>query len=125
MSTPIWLSLVLAVIPLSGVVLAAMLLRRTGRETVQVSEETLVNAVSARLDTRLAALELDTWRRREETMRMLRWSAEKATDDNDRLAALGTNVVIALGRSELLQPQDELLVAAARLARPAGGRGVR
>lgn len=112
MSTPIWLSLVLAGIPLVGVVLAALLLRRTGHETVQVSEEALANAVSVRLDARLSALELDTWRRREETMRMLRWSAEQATAADDRLASVGTGVLIALGRSELVQPQDGVLVDA-------------
>lgn len=42
---------------------------------------------------------------------MLRWSAE-AGDDNDRLAAVGTGVLIALSRSDLLQPQDRVLVDA-------------
>ncbi|WP_109774152.1 hypothetical protein [Quadrisphaera granulorum] len=110
--TPWWLSLLLATIPLAGAVLGVILLRRTGKETVQVSEESLANAVSARLETRLSALELDKWCRREETMRMLRWATERATSKDDNEAVIGTRVLEALGQSELLQPEDQGLIDA-------------
>lgn len=111
--TPVWLSLLLVLIPLAGVILTAVLVRRTGRETVAGQAETLANEVAGRIDTRLASLELDKWRRREETMRMLRWAAEQATKDgNDDAAVVGTRVLDALGQSELLQPEDQLLIDA-------------
>ncbi|MDQ4117820.1 MAG: hypothetical protein M3235_12765, partial [Actinomycetota bacterium] len=62
--TPWWLTLIVAVIALSGTVLGAVLVRRSASDST-------VNAVLTRLDGRLAAVELDRWRRREETMRML------------------------------------------------------
>ncbi|RKS71291.1 hypothetical protein CLV35_3087 [Motilibacter peucedani] len=117
--TPVWLSLLLALIPLSGAVLAAVLVRRTDRETVRVSQEELANSVLSRVDARLGDLELDRWRRREETMRMLRWAAEQAATDDTWTVGLAT--LRALGTSELLQPEDRGIITAvleALLARP-------
>lgn len=61
--------------------------------------------------TRKGAVELDTWRKREETMRMLRWAVELATDtDNPWRSAAGMDVLDALGESPLLQDEDVELV---------------
>lgn len=95
------------------------LLRKTGKGTVAASErsndltiDSIANAVEARLDSRLGALELDKWRRREETMRLLRWAAEQATKGDDEQDAwrVGLATLGALGRSELLQEEDQELI---------------
>ncbi|WP_143755754.1 hypothetical protein [Sanguibacter keddieii] len=62
--------------------------------------------------TRRSARELETWRRREETMRMLRWSAESATSDNAALSSTGVAVLGELTESELLQEEDRDMVRA-------------
>lgn len=59
---------------------------------------------------RKSASELDTWRRREETMRMLRWAAELAVAEDPRQADLGVVILEELDRSELLQEPDQPLV---------------
>jgi hypothetical protein len=62
--------------------------------------------------TRKGATELDVWRRREETMRMLRWASEQATSDEDAKARMGVAALAALSDSELLQEPDQALVDA-------------
>jgi hypothetical protein len=59
---------------------------------------------------RKGAKEIDRWRRREETMRMLRWAAERAADDDDRVVLVGVAALRALAESELVQPEDVHLV---------------
>jgi hypothetical protein len=59
---------------------------------------------------RAADLALDRWRRREETMRMVRWAADHALADDESLRPVGVSALGALRRAELLQPEDELLV---------------
>jgi hypothetical protein len=59
---------------------------------------------------RAADLALDRWRRREETMRMVRWAADHALADDESLRPLGVSALDALRRAELLQPEDEVLV---------------
>lgn len=61
---------------------------------------------------RKGASELDVWRRREETMRMLRWGSEQAVSIEDSTARMGLAVLDALSDSELLQPPDQALVDA-------------
>jgi hypothetical protein len=61
---------------------------------------------------RKGAKELDRWRRREETMRMLRWAAEKAVDHDQRIAEIGMTALTALAGSELLQQEDRDLIDA-------------
>lgn len=102
--TPWWLTLIVAVIALSGAVLSAILVRRSATDST-------VNAVLTRLDGRLAEVELERWRRREETMRMLRWAGESAAArDRPALAAVGLAALDALGSSELLQPEDQMFI---------------
>lgn len=61
---------------------------------------------------RKGANELDVWRRREETMRMLRWAAEQAVSSEPAQARAGVAALEALSTSELLQEADETLVDA-------------
>ncbi|WP_432889239.1 hypothetical protein ACQPYH_09800 [Kribbella sp. CA-245084] len=57
--------------------------------------------------------ELDTWRHREETMRMVRWAVEQILDGADNAGTdAGVVTLRSLMRSELLQPEDYDLVAA-------------
>jgi hypothetical protein len=63
--------------------------------------------------SRRGAIELDTWRRREETMRLLRWAADNAVGPGPRINLMGVAALEALRfDSELLQPMDYPLVDA-------------
>ena len=61
---------------------------------------------------RKSARELDTWRRREETMRMVRWAAEQAGSADSRTANIGYVALTALLGSELLQEEDVAFITA-------------
>lgn len=61
---------------------------------------------------RKGAGELDTWRRREETMRMLRWASEQAVSEKLAQGRVGVAALDALNTSELLQEADQALVDA-------------
>jgi hypothetical protein len=61
---------------------------------------------------RRGATELDVWRRREETMRMLRWASEQAAAPEPTQARMGIAALDALSASELLQQPDQVLVDA-------------
>ncbi|GAB3930641.1 hypothetical protein GCM10011575_47460 [Microlunatus endophyticus] len=69
-----------------------------------------IGVLLGQLLTRQGARELDVWRRREETMRMLRWAAELTMQPES--GALGLSVLDSLSRSELLQPADQPLISA-------------
>jgi NADH:ubiquinone oxidoreductase subunit 5 (subunit L)/multisubunit Na+/H+ antiporter MnhA subunit len=56
--------------------------------------------------------ELNTWRHREETMRMVRWAVEQILEGTDAGTDAGVVTLRSLMRSELLQPEDYELVAA-------------
>ena len=60
--------------------------------------------------TRRSDRELDHWRRREETMRMLRWACEQLDSNHAGVRRLGLVTLSELVRSELLQPEDAALV---------------
>lgn len=74
-----------------------------------------VGALIGHVLGRRASAELDVWRRREETMRMLRWASEQATSNEDGTARMGLAVLDALSESELLQQPDQALVDAVLL----------
>lgn len=59
--------------------------------------------------SRKSARELEVWRRREETMRMLRLASEMAVKSG-KASGIGVATLDALGRSELLQPPDQDLI---------------
>jgi len=61
---------------------------------------------------RKGANELDVWRRREETMRLLRWASEQAASSESAKARMGVAALDALSTSELLQGPDQALVDA-------------
>lgn len=92
--TPIWLSVFLAFLTLTGVLASAVFLRRTGRET------------------RTSAEELDRRGKREETMRTLRWAAERAVSTEDRDSRLGIAALDSLGGSAWLEVEDQALIDA-------------
>jgi len=66
--------------------------------------------IGARL-TRKADTELDIWRYREETMRMVRWAVEQITSQEETSTHAGVVTLRSLMRSELLQKEDYDLVA--------------
>jgi hypothetical protein len=62
--------------------------------------------------TRKSDVELDTWRHREETMRMVRWAVQQILEGEEVGTDAGVVTLRSLMRSELLQPEDYDLVAA-------------
>ena len=62
--------------------------------------------------TRKSDRELDVWRHREETMRMVRWAVEQILEGEEAATDAGVVTLRSLMRSELLQPEDYDLVAA-------------
>ena len=79
-----------------------------------------VGAMAGHALSRRSAVELDRWRKREETMRLLRWATELALDTGDpERAEAGMTVLSALLESPLLDDADVELVAtiAAKIAR--------
>jgi hypothetical protein len=71
-----------------------------------------IGALVGHVLLRKGANELDVWRRREETMRMLRWASEQAASGDDAKSRMGVAALEALGTSELLQEPDQYLVDA-------------
>jgi hypothetical protein len=71
-----------------------------------------VGVVAGQVLLRRGANELDVWRRREETMRMLRWASEQAASQDSYKARMGVAALDALSLSELLQEPDQMLVDA-------------
>jgi hypothetical protein len=61
--------------------------------------------------SRKADEELDVWRHREETMRMVRWAVEQITSGEEPKIRAGAVTLRALMQSELLQKEDYYLVA--------------
>lgn len=71
-----------------------------------------VGVVVGQVLLRKGANELDVWRRREETMRMLRWASEQAASPDIAASRMGVAALEALSTSELLQEPDQNLVDA-------------
>jgi hypothetical protein len=71
-----------------------------------------VGVVVGQVLLRKGANELDVWRRREETMRMLRWASEQAASADIATSRMGVAALDALSTSELLQEPDQNLVDA-------------
>ena len=71
-----------------------------------------VGVVVGHILLRKGANELDVWRRREETMRMLRWASEQAASNEGAKSRMGVAALGALSTSELLQAPDQDLVDA-------------
>lgn len=76
-----------------------------------------LGALAGALLNRIASKKADRWRRREESLRMLRWAAEAAVSDHEGTARLGQAMLDALYTTpDLLQDADKSLVDAAFLA---------
>jgi len=69
-----------------------------------------VGVLVANYLNRRGARELDVWRRREETMRMLRWAVDLASAPDDVRSEMGATVLINLVRTELIQDPDRKFV---------------
>lgn len=74
---------------------------------------TFVGVLIAQAISRKGAKELETRSKREETMRNLRWAAELAIKDDDRMADLGVSQLVALLNSDLLDESEKVFVEAA------------
>jgi hypothetical protein len=74
---------------------------------------TLAGVLVAQWILRKGANELETRSKREETLRVLRWSAELAVSDDEGKAKLGVSQLNALGDSDLLDRHQQLFVDAA------------
>ena len=61
-------------------------------------------------ETRLSAQELDTARKREETLQNVRWAAELTVSTSEAAREMGAEMLRQLLQSDLLQPQDRQLV---------------
>lgn len=72
-----------------------------------------IGVLIAQLIARRGARELETRSRREETMRNLRWAAELAVRDDDRMSSLGVDQLVALLDSDLLGDLEKGFVEAA------------
>jgi hypothetical protein len=62
--------------------------------------------------TRTSARELDRWRKREETMRRLRWGTDIALGQEPTRSEVGIQVLGALADAPLLDDEDSELVGA-------------
>jgi hypothetical protein len=60
--------------------------------------------------TRTSARELDRWRKREETMRLLRWATDLAVDTEPARATVGIAVLEELLVAPILDQDDRTLV---------------
>ena len=122
-----WSTWLAPLVTLAVGIYAAYLLRKTGRGTVTAAADSAkasqraadASAESARvagdsvLASRATAKELDEWRQREETMRMLRWAADHAIKFNSPgESEMGQATLDALQAADLLQPRDSAFVAA-------------
>ena len=74
---------------------------------------TFVGVLIAQAINRKGARELEIRSKREETMRNLRWAAELAVKDDDRMADLGVAQLAALLNSDLLDEGEKVFVEAA------------
>jgi hypothetical protein len=74
---------------------------------------TFIGVLIAQLMTRKGAQELEVRSKREETMRNLRWAAELAVKEDDRMAELGVSQLAVLLDSDLLDEAEKVFVEAA------------
>jgi hypothetical protein len=65
-----------------------------------------IGALAGHLLSRRSARELDRWRHREETMRLMRWAVELAVASEKPQARAGLTTLTALLDSPMLDPDD-------------------
>lgn len=66
----------------------------------------LLGAALGHLLGRVTAREQERWRRREETIRLLRWAADAASEPTRRRIEVGIAALAALTDSPLVDPDD-------------------
>jgi len=75
-----------------------------------------LGSAAGHLVARLTAREQERSRQREETMRLLRWGAEMATDPSAHRREVGVTTLGELARSPLLNSDDFVMVGAVMVA---------
>lgn len=106
-------AVVVAVIALAGVLTGAFLNRASGKEAAAAAGRAATAADKAATAADSAAKQLDVWRKREETMRTLRWAAELALSTDADTKVRGTRILTSLTTvSTLVQPEDLSFIAA-------------
>jgi hypothetical protein len=116
-STGTWLTFAAAILAVLASVTGILVVRRSARETNAVAKQAAdASTKAANASTAAAAAskeasdELDVWRKREETMRMLRWAADNAVKDGGVVADAGVAILDALQGSTLIQADDKPFV---------------
>ena len=116
----VW-TLIVAGLAVVTTMVSAGLLRRTGKGTVKAAEKAAAAAeTSAEAATHAAeasaksaaaaetaAAQLDVWRQREESMRMLRWAVDNAVSKEPARSSAGQEALKALAGHNLVQPLDQ------------------
>ena len=136
-----WLAIITAIaacLAAVGTFVGSFLVRRTGKGTVKAAQEAAaatsssataaIKSVAVAKDAvgvaersvekvRKTARELDVWRKREETMRMVRWASDMATSDGRRRGKAGMMILEMLATNNaLLQEVDREFVEEIELA---------
>ncbi len=106
-------AIVVAVIALLGVLTGALLNRASGKDAAAAANRAATAADKAAAAADTAAKQLDIWRKREETMRTLRWAAELALSTDAATKVRGTKILTSLMTvSSLVQPEDLAFITA-------------
>jgi hypothetical protein len=119
-------AIIVALVALAGVIYAALVQRKTGKDTVRearkaadaalasaaASGKAATSSAAAVKEARRAGAQLEVWRQREETMRMVRWGLQQVASMNPKAATIGQNTLNALQKGTLVQPADSAFVEA-------------
>lgn len=110
MGAPEWTAIIVAVIALVGVVLTAII---SSRANQQLEERWRTELTALETRTERAATDRERQDRRAQAMEAYRWAAELAVSDEPDTAEVGVDQLAALLRSDLLDDDLKILVAAA------------
>lgn len=100
-------AIAVACLAVAGVILTAVLNRGNANKAVAAANKAAGAADKAASAADAAAKQLDVWRKREETMRTLRWAAELALSADNDTKIRGTKILTSLTTvSSLVQPED-------------------
>lgn len=106
-----WVTLAVAVVAAGAAIWAAVLQRKTGKESVKQAGASAIAAGESAKTAKEAADEIDEWRKREESMRMLRWAIDHAISPTPTVSAAGLEALEVLrSHRELVQPVDVLFI---------------
>jgi hypothetical protein len=105
-----WLTFIAAVLAVVASLTGVFVVRRTSSKTNAIAARAATASADAAKSGKIAADQLDVWRQREETMRMLRWAADNAVKNEPVVALAGVAVLSALSDSNLVQEQDRTFI---------------